>query len=102
LDRLGIGQYRGCHVQFLFRNRNGAAPEIALETQCESFERMVAELNALIDTLPDKPRVTIDPATGHILPEMPDQFPDEAMALPTPESSAPESSAPESSAAEAA
>ena len=31
-----------------------------------------------------KPKVTIDPATGTVAIELPDQMPDEALALPAP------------------
>ena len=76
--------------KFLFRKSKTDTPEVVIETDRESFDRLVSELNAMIDTLADKPRVTIDPATGHILPEMPETFPDEALALPAPEVESPE------------
>ncbi|RMA41864.1 hypothetical protein [Rhodophyticola porphyridii] len=69
-------------LKFLFGGRK--KPEVKIETQRESFVRLVTELNEAIDALPDKPRVTIDPASGHILPEPPEHFPDEALALPAP------------------
>lgn len=69
-------------LNFLFRGRK--TPEVKVETQREMFTRLVDELNAAIDKLADKPKVTLDPATGHIHPEMPEQFPDEALALPKP------------------
>ncbi|MBF9032323.1 hypothetical protein HKCCE3408_18135 [Rhodobacterales bacterium HKCCE3408] len=69
-------------LNFLFgRKPNGGK----VETQRQTFERLVGELNAAIDRLSEKPRITIDPATGHVLPETPEQFPDEALALPRPE-----------------
>lgn len=72
-------------LKFLFRSRQ---VEAKIETQRDRFARLVEELNAAIDALPDKPRVTVDPATGHILPETPEQFPDEALALPKPDAEA--------------
>ncbi|WP_227285263.1 hypothetical protein [Boseongicola sp. H5] len=69
-------------LKFLFGGRK--KPDVKIETQRESFVRLVTELNEAIDALPDKPRVTIDPASGHILPEAPEHFPDEALALPAP------------------
>ncbi len=70
-------------LRFLFGGRK--KPDVKIETQRETFSRLVAELNEAIDALPDKPRVTIDPRSGHILPEAPEHFPDEALALPSPE-----------------
>jgi len=78
----GDGMFR-----FLFNRRGGNQP--VAESQRQSFDRLVSELNSLIDDLPDKPRVTVDPATGHILPEPPEQFPDEALALPAPSQDTP-------------
>ena len=80
---------------FLFRKR-GADAEPVIETQRQSFERLITELNATIDLLPEKPAVTVDPATGHVTLTAPEQFPDAALALPEPEP-APE---PEGAAAE--
>lgn len=68
-------------LKFLFGERG---PKLVKETQREKYKRLVSELNQIIDTLPEKPRVTIDPATGHVLPEEPRQFSDEALALPKP------------------
>lgn len=72
--------------KFLFqRGKNGilAKPE----TQREAFERLVEELNGAIALFAEKPKVTIEPATGAISFELPEQFPDEALALPAPEAS---------------
>lgn len=68
--------------KFLFGGRK--TPEVTIETDRARYGRLVAELNEMIDGLAHKPRVTIDPATGHILPETPEQFADEALALPAP------------------
>lgn len=73
--------------KFLFGGK--PKPEVTIETDRTRFTRLVEEINAMIDTLPVKPRVTIDPETGHILPEVPEQFADEALALPAPDASAP-------------
>ena len=69
---------------FLFRKR-GADAEPVIETQRQTFERLNTALNATIDLLPEKPAVTVDPATGHVTLTAPEQFPDEALALPEPE-----------------
>lgn len=85
--------------KFLFRGRS--EPEVKIETQRETFTRLVEELNQAIDKFADKPAVTVDPATGHVGFEMPEQFPDEALALPSPdEAEASETSEPEAEAAE--
>ncbi len=73
--------------KFLFRGKS--TPEVEIETDRARFARLVEEINAMIDALAVKPRVTIDPETGHILPEAPEQFADEALALPAPDASAP-------------
>ncbi len=64
-------------------NLRRKAPEIT-ETQRERFERLIVELNESIDLLADKPKITIEPLSGHIDLERPEQFPDEALALPAP------------------
>lgn len=74
-------------LKFLFGGKKNGS-QVAIESDRARFERLIAEMNAMIDTLAHKPRVTIDPATGHILPEMPEQFADEALALPAPEAEA--------------
>ncbi|MEJ6395390.1 hypothetical protein V8J82_19170 [Gymnodinialimonas sp. 2305UL16-5] len=70
--------------KFLFGGTK-KAPGVTIETDRDRFARLVSELNGMIDGLVHKPRVTLDPATGHILPETPEQFADEALALPAPE-----------------
>ncbi|OAN80748.1 hypothetical protein A8B78_10210 [Jannaschia sp. EhC01] len=74
-------------LKFLFGGKK-ATPEVVIESDRARFLRLVNELNEVIDTLAHKPRVTIDPATGHIEPDVPEQFPDEALALPAPETEA--------------
>ena len=78
--------------QFLFGPKKGA-PKV--ETQRETFERLVTELNALLATLPEKPKVTVDPMTGSVEFSTPEQFADEALALPAPEEPADTKEAPE-------
>ncbi|MEO0664371.1 MAG: hypothetical protein AAFY97_01420 [Pseudomonadota bacterium] len=68
-------------LRFLF----GKKPEGKIETQRETFERQVKELTATIEAMPQKPKVSIDPNTGAITFEAPEQFADEALALPAPE-----------------
>ena len=73
-------------LRFLF----GKKPEGKIETQRETFERQVKELTATIEAMPQKPKVSIDPNTGTITFEAPEQFADEALALPAPDATAPE------------
>ncbi|ABD55731.1 hypothetical protein [Jannaschia sp. CCS1] len=70
-------------LKFLFGGKT-TTPDVVIEADRARFARLVEEINGMIDTLAHKPRVTIDPATGHILPETPEQFADEALALPAP------------------
>jgi hypothetical protein len=70
-------------LKFLFGGKK--TPEAVPETDREQFKRLTTDLNALIDTLPVKPKVTLDPATGRVTLEEPEQFADEALALPAPE-----------------
>ncbi|MEM1234824.1 MAG: hypothetical protein AAGH70_11935 [Pseudomonadota bacterium] len=68
-------------LKFLFGTKPGAAKA---ETQRDTFERLVKELNEAIVVLPQKPKVTVDPNTGAVSFEAPEHFPDEALALPKP------------------
>lgn len=82
-------------LNFLFRRQGPAAePEVKIETQREVFTRLVEELNTEITKLADKPKVTIDPATGMVSFELPEQFPDEALQLPAPDEETPDEDAP--------
>ncbi|MBY6199797.1 hypothetical protein KUV65_00345 [Maritalea mobilis] len=65
--------------------RGGAKSAPKSESQRDRFKRLVRELNEMIDAMPTKPRVMIDLETGRIVPEVPDQFQDEALALPKPD-----------------
>lgn len=69
---------------FLFRRKNGTI-EAKKETQRDTVARALGELNAIIATLDPKPAVTVTPETGEISLDLPEQMPDEALALPAPE-----------------
>lgn len=79
-------------LKFLFGGKQ-TTPVVEIETDRARFARLVNELNGMVDALADKPRVTVDPATGHVLLETPEQFADEALALPAPDM--PETETPE-------
>ncbi|MEM5476992.1 hypothetical protein [Pacificibacter sp. AS14] len=63
----------------------GKKPEAAIETQRQTFERLVSELNEAIASLPEMPAVTINSVTNEVSFALPQTFPDEALALPAPE-----------------
>ena len=69
--------------KFLFRRKDGV--ETVRETQRQTFERALGEVNEILGQLDPKPRVTVDPEAGTIAFELPEQMPDEALALPKPE-----------------
>ena len=72
-------------LRFLFGKKPDAPVEVKVETQRETFDRLLSELNEALVLLPVKPKVTFDPETGLIDFERPEQFPDEALALPSPD-----------------
>lgn len=63
----------------------GSKSKVVIETQRQTFERLVGELNEAIAALPEMPAVTIDPVSQELSFALPDTFPDEALALPAPE-----------------
>ena len=69
--------------KFLFGRRG--SPEPVKETQRETVERALAEVNEILAELDPKPKVTLDPETGEIALALPEQMPDEALALPAPD-----------------
>lgn len=71
-------------LKFLFGNR-ADAPQAAAETTRMALTRMQADLNAVLESLPEKPKVTFDPVSGAITLDLPEQLPDEALALPAPD-----------------
>ncbi len=70
-------------LRFLFGGRK--EEEAKVETQRETFTRLVTELNELMDGMAEKPKVTIDPNDGSLAFDLPETMPDEALALPAPE-----------------
>lgn len=80
---------------FLFRRKAGSEPEVIPETQRETLTRALEEVNAVIALMDPKPAVTFDPMSGALSLALPDQMPDEALALPAPEDSAGDAQPPE-------
>ncbi len=70
---------------FEFLKRLRGLPEEVKESQRARFTRLVEELNEAIAELPEKPAVTFTPETGALSFDLPEQFPDEALALPKPD-----------------
>ncbi len=56
-----------------------------IETQRDTVARAVEELNSILALMGDKPVVGVNLNTGLISVELPEQMPDEALALPAPE-----------------
>lgn len=66
-----------------FKKLGAKAPEP--ETQRQTVERALEEVNAVVAGLEEKPKLGFDPVSGEISLELPEQMPDEALALPKPE-----------------
>ena len=49
------------------------------------MERALGEINSVLAELDAKPKLSFDPATGALELELPEQMPDERLALPAPE-----------------
>lgn len=71
--------------RFFFRRRPDDTVEATPETQRETLLRALGEVNEITAAMDPKPAVTIDPATGSISLILPEQMPDEALALPAPD-----------------
>lgn len=59
----------------------GAKPQ----TQRETVARALAEINTIVGALEVKPRLVFDVEAGVLELELPEQMPDETLALPAPE-----------------
>ncbi len=69
----------------MFKYLFGKVSKAQAETQRQTVERALAEINAIVAELEVKPRLTFDPSTGALELGLPEQMPDEALALPAPE-----------------
>ena len=69
---------------FEFLKKFGAAQPVT-ETQRQTVERALGEINEILAGLEDKPALRFDPVAGVLALELPEQMPDEAIALPAPE-----------------
>ena len=78
----------GTHMfKFLFGKKGGKA---RIEPQRDTVVRTVEELNSVLALMADKPVVRVDLNTGLIIVDLPEQMPDEALALPAPQEDTPD------------
>jgi len=70
-------------LKFLNLFKSGDAP-VQIESHRARFERVTSELNEVLAELNDMPVVTIDAAAQTLSIAAPEQFMDEALALPSP------------------
>ncbi|MGP9790186.1 hypothetical protein [Roseinatronobacter sp. NSM] len=70
--------------KFLF-GKSAKEPEVIIrETQRETVERALKEMNDILTALSPRAAVTVDMQHGTVSIQLPEQMPDEAKALPAP------------------
>lgn len=69
----------------MFKYLFGKVSKTQAETQRQTVERALGEINAIVADLEVKPTLSFDPTSGALELGLPDQMPDEALALPAPE-----------------
>ncbi len=87
--------------KFLFGRKNNKV-EAVIETQRQTVERALSEVNDVLSTLESMPLITIDAANSTILVNLPEHMPDEALALPAPSEEATAQDTPETAVEETA
>jgi hypothetical protein len=80
--------------KFLFRKAKDEV-EVVKETQRETISRAMGEVNDILAVMHPKPKVSVNLESGLIELDLPEQMPDEALALPAPEKPAEVEDAPE-------
>jgi hypothetical protein len=70
-------------LRFIFGKKDNTTTA-KTETQRESFDRVMAELNLLLAEQPIKPSLGVDLETGQLVLDLPEQLADEALSLPAP------------------
>ncbi len=68
--------------KFLFGKKAVTAVK---ETQRETVERALGEVNDVLGGMAAKAKISVDLETGLLAIDLPEQMPDEALALPAPE-----------------
>ena len=58
--------------------------KVVQETQRQTFERALGELNEILAGMEEKPVLRLDLTKGQMEADLPEQMPDEALALPAP------------------
>lgn len=71
--------------KFLFGKKS---VEAVKETQRETVTRAMGEVNEILALMAVRPKVSVSLETGLVEIELPEQMPDEALALPAPEEAA--------------
>jgi hypothetical protein len=69
--------------KFLF-GKNKAEVEVVKETQRETVARALGELNEVLGGMSVRSKIAVNLETGLVEIELPEQMPDEALALPAP------------------
>jgi hypothetical protein len=70
--------------KFLFKKSDKSPQVVVAETQRQTIERALREVNAILVTLTPKAKITVYPDEGTLSVTLPEQMPDEALALPAP------------------
>lgn len=74
--------------KFLFKNSDKGTKVVVAETQRQTVERALQELNGILVALTPKAKITVYPDEGTLSVTLPDQMPDEALSLPAPDKTA--------------
>ncbi|RFP88739.1 hypothetical protein DZK27_07430 [Rhodobacteraceae bacterium 63075] len=69
---------------FEFLKKIGGKGAAAQESQRQTVARALGEINAVLAGLEEKPVLSYDAENSQIALELPEQMPDEALALPAP------------------
>ena len=83
----------------MFKYLFGKVSKAQTETQRQTVERALGEINAIVAGLEVKPKLTFEPSSGVLELALPEQMPDEALALPAPETAQDETEVSEEKAA---
>lgn len=71
--------------KFFFGKKHETPEVIVQETQRETMIRALGEVNEILAGMDVKPKLTFDLEIGLFEVDLPEQMPDEALALPAPE-----------------
>jgi hypothetical protein len=71
--------------KFLFKKTDKGTQVTVAETQRQTVERALREVNDILVTLTPKAKITVYPDEGTLSVTLPDQMPDETLSLPAPD-----------------